>query len=421
MMKRLTLALGVACGLAISAQAEEAPRIDTHMHLHPLGLDAVLGAGGAGERDGAAARQPEARRQMKRQLPENMAPRGQRMRRGAGPASHSADARQSRSGAGRSEGQGPRMTDSEMAAGLNQAADAMVRKMDQHGVDKSLIVMVPSHWGETEDVLRHSRDAVARHPNRLHMVSGGARLNPLLQQTDPDAADEAATQQFDALIDQVVSEGTAGFGEMIAYHLCMTKGHSFQKALADHPLYLRLADAAARHDIPIDLHMEAVERAAPMPNRIARACSENPSMLTPTIPGLERLLEHNRDARIVWQHVGWDNTGQMTPALLQRLMAGHPNLYLSLRVVTLPDGYDPASVRNRILDSSGGLVPAWRELIEAFPRRVMLGADEFVSPDDEKASLARSFSTTWSIPGQLPSELAAKLGGENAQRVYQLR
>ena len=49
-----------------------------------------------------------------------------------------------------------------------------------------------------------------------------------------------------------------GSGEMLALHLCMSKRHSCQIASPDDPLFLLLADIAARHKVPIDHHMEAV-------------------------------------------------------------------------------------------------------------------------------------------------------------------
>ena len=76
-----------------------------------------------------------------------------------------------------------------------------------------------------------------------------------------------------------MNEGAAGFGEMISYHLCMTQRHSFKKAIPNHPLYLLLADIAAERDVPIDIHMEAVATAAPMPVRLRRAGDKNPANL----------------------------------------------------------------------------------------------------------------------------------------------
>ena len=51
----------------------------------------------------------------------------------------------------------------------------------------------------------------------------------------------------------------------------------------------------------------------------------------------------------------------------------------------------------------------------------MLGSDEFIGPDPKPAKLAASFDTTWAILEQLPEELAARIGGENARRVYRLK
>ena len=55
--------------------------------------------------------------------------------------------------------------------------------------------------------------------------------------------------------------GAAGFGEMAAEHF--SGGTPYQFAPPDHPLFLLLADIAARHDVPIDQHMNAVPRDGP--------------------------------------------------------------------------------------------------------------------------------------------------------------
>ncbi|MAE96553.1 MAG: hypothetical protein CL910_18045 [Deltaproteobacteria bacterium] len=403
---RVLLAVGILAMAGRSAMAEETSYVDTHMHLHPVGLDAVMGQGGA---RGAGMRASDGDRYMGRgHLPGR---RGLRGPRGGGTVQ--APAKRS---------DGPSNASGDIASGLAQAADNLVAKMDREGVARALIVLVPSRWGTSEEVERYTRSAVARHPDRLQLMAGGEVLNAMIQETSPKAVTEAMVRSFEDRAEAVIAGGATGFGEMISYHLCMTKGHNFQSAAADHPLFLRLAEVAARRNVPIDLHMEAIETAMPLPERLGRSCDDNPSSLEATVPALERLLAHERRARIVWQHIGWDNTGQMTPALMQRLLKAHPNLYLSFRVVEIPEHARGAlSMPNRIVDEQGRITAAWRAVIDSFPDRVMIGADEFVSPSDATARLARSFDATWSILGQLPSDAARQVGGENAARVYRLK
>ena len=103
-----------------------------------------------------------------------------------------------------------------------------------------------------------------------------------------------------------------------------------------------LADVAARLDVPIDLHMDAVAEKSPTPARYAGG--HNPPELPATIGRLRRLLAHNGKARIVWAHGGSDPLGAMTAATIGDLMDDHPNLYLTLRVVG-----DRAPMSNKLL------------------------------------------------------------------------
>jgi predicted TIM-barrel fold metal-dependent hydrolase len=181
------------------------------------------------------------------------------------------------------------------------------------------------------------------------------------------------------------------------------------------------SDIPAENDVPIDIHMEAVEFQAPISPRLGRHCSQNPASLEPTIPALQRFLRHNPQARIVWQHIGWDNTGQMTPALLGRLLAAHENLFMALRVpprIARPDG---RPIRNRLVDPDHNLQADWLRLFQAFPDRFVIGADEFIGPSGRRARIAASFDPTWAMLNQLPKALAEKIGADNARRIYRLQ
>ncbi|MDP6707513.1 MAG: hypothetical protein QF893_14300 [Alphaproteobacteria bacterium] len=303
---------------------------------------------------------------------------------------------------------------------LAAAAAGLVARMDDYGVDKAMIVVVPSGRRSAAEDLASMRAAVSAHPGRLRLMAGGATLGQMILKTAPGDVTDAIKREFASRAKSLIEGGAAGFGEMISYHLCMTQRHSFKYAAADHPLFLRLAEIAAAADVPIDLHMEAIERGGPMPANLRRACDKNPEKLIPTIPALERLLRHERRARIVWQHVGWDNVGDMKPALLDRLLRENANLYLAFRVERRLDqvgGGGP--MPNRIVDG-GRIADDWRRLMTAHPDRLMIGGDEFAGPSGKEPRMAASFADTWAMLSQLPSELAAKIGGANARRVYRL-
>jgi len=267
---------------------------------------------------------------------------------------------------------------------------------------------------------RLMREAVRGHPGRLRLLAGGALLGEMLQEWPADAVTEDLKRRFRKTAEQLLDDGAVGFGEMISYHLCMNPKHKFEYVAPNHPLFLELADIAAQRNVAIDLHMEAIETRAATPENLRRRCGKNPHTLEPTIPDLEALLRHNRKARIVWEHIGWDNTGQMTPSLMRRLLRAHANLYLSLRVPQQLQSRDGRAFPNRIVDLDRRIKPDWLQLIKDFPNRIMLGADEFVGPGPERAKLAASFESTWAIIDQLPEDLAASVGGDNARRVFNL-
>ncbi len=328
---------------------------------------------------------------------------------------------------GASGGRPPRRGSQGSSAGLNAedyaaAAGRLLDMMDRRGVEQTLVVVVPSKRGKDDPEIdyREIHDAVRPHA-RLRMMAGGARLGALLLASDPAAVTDRQRRRLEETAEKLIAAGAVGFGEMLSMHLCMSKSHHYLYVAPDHPLYLHLADVAARLDVPIDLHLEAVPEAVPTPANLRRACADNPETLPATIPALERLLAHNRDARIVWQHVGWDNAGFMTIELLRRLLGAHANLYLGLRVEDrLEQVGGGGPMPNRIVDSSGKIRPEWRRLITDFPDRLVIGSDEFVVSAQSRHRWPQSFDETWPIVDQLPVELATAVGRENALRIYRL-
>jgi predicted TIM-barrel fold metal-dependent hydrolase len=261
------------------------------------------------------------------------------------------------------------------------------------------------------------------HPGRLYLVDGGATLKPFIAETDPARVDASVRADFRARAQAILAGGAVAFGEMIALHFCLGPTHSYQHTPADHPLFLLLAEIAAERNVPIDIHMEAVAAERETPPGLLRACAKNPERLPASLPAFERLLAHRRDARIVWQHVGWDNLGEATVDLYRRLMSKHPNLHLSLRVELRREqvGTRGMPMPNRIVDDAGAVLPEWLALLREFSDRVMIGADEFVGPSGGLTTEPNaSFRTTWDMLEQLPEDLRNKIGRENAIRVYRL-
>lgn len=375
--------LSCAC---VSAGATD--YVDVHLHLLGKTKDA-RGAGQGASRGGSG---PRGRR----------GPRGE----GAGPGF--------RAGGGRPSGPG---TD-DQDAGYAAAAQALLNEMDRQGVKLALLMPPPrtsdnADLTEVEQLLALAR----KHPGRFSVAAGGDVLNPLIHETPSDRVTERELAHFQRLAEGLLSRGVKAFGEISALHLSFFKQHVFEQTPPDHPLFLKLAEIAAKRNVAIDLHMEAVP--ADMDTPAGFDPESNPPRLSANIAAFERLLAHAPAARIVWQHIGWDNTGKLTPSLLRGLLSAHANLFLALRVEERPVTKGGEPMPNRIVGSDGKLRPEWLKLFESFPDRFVIGTDQFFGAPGTK-KMPASFNGTWRILDQLTPAQAKQIGRENAIRIYRL-
>jgi hypothetical protein len=279
---------------------------------------------------------------------------------------------------------------------------------DAFHVTKTILLPPPFPPGHPRTYGRRELEAVVpKNPERFAFAAGGESLNSMIHAVAPENVrpEDIRTFEKEALL--IVDSGAVAFGELAAEHLSSGRGrHPYESTRPDHPLLLVLADIAARHAMPIDLHMEAVPRDMDIPERMKR--SPNPERLKENISGLERLLAHNRNARIIWAHAGWDLTGERTATLMRSLLAKHPNLYMSIKV-------DPRSPgRTSPFTPDGTLRPVWAALLGEFPDRFMIGSDQFFDEGSERLALARK------LIDLLPPDIARRVASENAQRIYRL-
>lgn len=283
-----------------------------------------------------------------------------------------------------------------------------LRTMDAFRVEMAIILPPPFPPGHPGTYGRRELEPIAReHPGRFAFVAGGESLNPIIHRTAPEAATPEIIREFRREAEIIVNSGAAGFGELTAEHFSSGRGnHPYESTRPDHPLFLVLADIAARHGMPIDLHMEAVPRDMPTPEWIARGA--NPNDLKENISGLERLLAHNRDARIVWAHAGWDLTGARTVALMRAMLSKHPNLYMSVKL----DARGPQLTS--ALGPDETIRPGWLALLKDFPDRFLIGSDQFYDEGSQRLARVRKFVD------RLPADIASRVGRENAKRIYRL-
>jgi predicted TIM-barrel fold metal-dependent hydrolase len=253
---------------------------------------------------------------------------------------------------------------------------------------------------DAEVILKAARE----HKDKFAVLGGGGSLNPMIHQAVVSGdAGPAVRAKFRKRAEQLVKEGVVGFGEMTCEHFA--GGTPYQYAPADHPLFLLLADIAAKHGKPIVLHMEAVPRAMPLPEELKSP--PNPPELHENIAAFERLLAHNKKAKIIWAHAGTDGTGFRTPDLMRRLLQAHANLFMELKL----DG-SPAAKNPPLVD--GKAAPDWLKLIQDFPDRFIMGTDQhYPEPPGGQR---------WRAPVQflnsLPDALQPFVAKKNALRIY---
>ena len=282
--------------------------------------------------------------------------------------------------------------------------------MDRFGVTFTILAPPPAPGGRGDpSAAALLREVARQHPTRFAFSAGGESLNPLIQSTLPDAVTPDLLRRFQQEAQAIADSGAAAFGELAAEHFSSRIGnHPYESTRPDHPLFMALADIAAKNDMPLELHMEAVPRDMPFPNP-KTAGPPNPPSIRENITAFERLLDHNPTARIVWVHAGWDLTGERTVPLMRSLLERHPNLYMSIK------SDEAGTPRTAPFIPGGELKPVWIAMLRAFPNRFVVGSDQFYSdPNIIRTRRARV------LVNSLPADLVQRITADNVKRIYRL-
>ena len=258
----------------------------------------------------------------------------------------------------------------------------------------------PGHY-DAEVMLAEAK----KHPGQIGVLGGGGTLNAMIIQAAATGdAGPAVQKKFKDRAEELLREGVIGFGEMTSEHYAGVT--PYQYAPADHPLYLLLADIAAAHGVPIDLHIEAVPEDMAVPASVK--VPPNPPRLHANIAAFERLLAHNPRAKIIWAHAGADGTGFRTPELCRRLLKAHPNLFMEIKA-------DPKAQGLNYPMAGGKLKPDWLALFTDFPDRFVIGSDQHYP---ETADPVQRWQEVVRLFNQLPEPVRKKIGTENVARIY---
>ena len=301
---------------------------------------------------------------------------------------------------------------------LKEIVPYIVEEMDRYGVSMTFIVPPPlppniSPSYDFEEIV----PAIRSYPKRFAFLAGGGSLNPMIIGTPPGAVSDALREKFRQRAQEILASGALGFGEVTASHFSGPDVGMYESTEADHPLLLLLTDIAAERGVPIDMHFDVVPRDMPAPPNIRRALNANPPDLKENLAAFERLLAHNRNARIVWSHAGSDPTRERTVPLMRRLMDAHPNLYMSIRIaVRGPHPIVP-------LGPDGRLKPEWRALFINYRNRFVMQSDAFyqLPPPLKARGTKDALELGRELLSQLPEDIARAIAYENTRRVYNLK
>ena len=302
---------------------------------------------------------------------------------------------------------------------FDEAAQSALRIMDAEGI-RTIIIMSPPRPHENFDI-ESIAAVVKKYSPRIVMFGGGGTLNPMLQAAGKaSVVTEEARRRFEETAQSIIASGAKGFGEIAAHHVSLSPSHGYESVPADHPLLLLLADIAAQHDVPIDLHFDPVPSDVEKPAHLSSP--KNPAMFKENLGGLERLLAHNRKTKIVWAHAGGDPVGFFTPKLAREMLGRHANLSFSVRPVNRQPG--------AMMSPKGSINSEWIAVLRDFPDRFVIGSDTFVVPSRYTGPEApRIFASRADVQlrgirrllSHLPADVARRIGYENAQRLYQLK
>jgi hypothetical protein len=155
---------------------------------------------------------------------------------------------------------------------------------------------------------------------------------------------------------------------------------------ADSPAMQALWSLSARQGVPLMVHMEGDPEA---------------------IEEMERLLASDRSGTWVWYHCGFF----VDTPLLRELLVRHPNLYCDLSFRVSIRRTAPPTIT---IDTDGALRPEWKELIEDFSDRFMVGTD---SQPGNLALYADLIAFWRNILDQLSQDAASQVAHRNAQRL----
>jgi hypothetical protein len=307
------------------------------------------------------------------------------------------------------------------SASLEVGVAAAFETMQRNGITHTILMSPPN---PTQSQGRDGQALVASiagHQDKLFVSAGGATLNATIQTTSAQSVTGSVQQSFLAQANTLAAMPFVGFGEIALRHLSLVQSgptHPYEDTAGDHPLLFALADFAAQRGLPLDIHCDVSPQdmgLPPYPTPFFNPAT--PTRLTENLAAFERLLAHNRSARIIWAHAGSDPLRTRDVTLERTLLSRHPNLYMSLRIG--PGTTSPGD----IFGTQPIIKSEWLALLHDYPDRFVFGSDYFYTPTTSignREQTENNLQRIGQLLDQLPVELAKKIAYQNAGLLFRL-
>lgn len=245
--------------------------------------------------------------------------------------------------------------------------------MEEYGVERAVVF-----WGrlsDNESVL----EAAAKHPARfVPFASVSPERGAYRAQWQRD--DPALLERLEALL---ATGRFRGIGEISVVHDA-TAGFAATDFAPTSATMRGILTLARRHRVPVMVHCERG-----------------------SMDELSQLLELYPDVAVIWAHGGYTASGDA-----RRMLERHPNLYYELSARTWPR--HPRSADYSILHDSVSVAPEWLALVEAMPRRFLVGSD---ASHHSEASERMKLESVRNFLGQLSAAARREVGGEVLRRL----
>ncbi|MFC4729697.1 amidohydrolase family protein [Coralloluteibacterium thermophilus] len=284
-----------------------------------------------------------------------------------------------------------------------EGMDALFEAMDAARVDEAVLMGVPvaKKWDEDEPKRPRyyegddaplywysATDALLAEAVRALPPARRARLHPFLSGFNPNDknADAHVARMLDLYPDVFV-----GIGEVFTRHDTLTALTQGRTPRIDSEAMQRVYRLAAERGLPVLVHanLTSVREREPL-----------------YLGEVEAALAAHPRTTFIWAHAGTSaainrRQGEMPYLLpvLRRLMDAHDNLVIDLSW----------SVLDHVLDDEGAPRPEWLELVQAHPRRFVLGSDVV----GRFGSLGDKFEAFAPLLDALPPDVARGLARDN--------